>query len=104
MGFAALPGGDPDEDLRIPLFDGEFALKAYRAEHLRGRLPVLEDTPVGAFGMFSLAVDDFDTYVEKIRPPVTVQKDVMGHHGQKLFHFTDPDGYVIAVTQNRANR
>lgn len=102
LGFTALPaGGDPDDDLRILLFDGEFALMVYRDEHLRGWLPVLKDTPVGAFGMFYLAVDDFDAYVERIRPLVTVQKDVMEHQGQKLFYFTDPNGYVIAVTQKQ---
>lgn len=102
LGFTALPAGnDPDDDLRILLFDGEFALMVYRDEHLRGWLPVLKDTPVGAFGMFYLAVDDFDTYVERIRPLVTVQKDVMEHQGQKLFYFTDPNGYVIAVTQKQ---
>ncbi len=102
LGFTALPGGDdPDDDLRILLFEGEFALMVYRAEHLRGWLPVLQDTPVGAFGMFYLAVDDFDTYVEKIRPLVTVQKDVMERQGQKLFYFTDPNGYVIGVTQKQ---
>ncbi|MFF5447593.1 VOC family protein [Streptomyces sp. NPDC012888] len=102
LGFTALPAGnDPDDDLRILLFDGEFALMVYRDEHLRDWLPVLKDTPVGAFGMFYLAVDDFDAYVERIRPLVTVQKDVMEHQGQKLFYFTDPNGYVIAVTQKQ---
>ncbi|MFI8341959.1 VOC family protein [Streptomyces sp. NPDC085639] len=79
------------------------------ARHLRTRLggriavrlPVLNDTPVGAFGMFHLAVDDFDAYVERIRPLVTVQKDVMEHRGDKLFYFTDPNGYVIGVNQKR---
>ncbi|MGX1135719.1 putative enzyme related to lactoylglutathione lyase [Streptomyces glaucescens] len=46
-------------------------------------------------------VDDFDAYVERIRPLVTVQKDVMEHQGQKLFHFPNPNGYVIAVTQKQ---
>ncbi|MEU3671170.1 VOC family protein [Streptomyces virginiae] len=102
LGFTALPvGNDPDDDLRILLFDGEFALMVYRDEHLRSWLPVLKNTPVGAFGMFYLAVDDFDTYVERIRPLVTVQKDVMEHDGDKLFYFTDPNGYVIGVNQKR---
>jgi catechol 2,3-dioxygenase-like lactoylglutathione lyase family enzyme len=102
LGFTALPGGgDPNDDLRILLFGDEFAFMVYRAEHLRGWLPNLKDTPIGAFGMFYLAVDDFDAYVEKIRPLVTVQKDVMEHHGQKLFYFSDPNGYVIAVTQKQ---
>ncbi|MEU9237324.1 VOC family protein [Streptomyces subrutilus] len=102
LGFTALPAdGDPQDDLRILLFDGEFALMVYRDEHLRGWLPVLKDTPVGAFGMFYLAVDDFDAYIERIRPLVTVQKDVMKHQSQKLFYFTDPNGYVIAVTQKQ---
>ncbi|MFD5097511.1 VOC family protein [Streptomyces albidochromogenes] len=51
--------------------------------------------------MFYLAVDDFDAYVDRIRPLVTVQKDVMEHQGQKLFYFTDPNGYVMAVTQKQ---
>ncbi|MEU2870528.1 VOC family protein [Streptomyces olivoreticuli] len=102
LGFTALPAGnDPDDDLRILLFDGEFALMVYRDAHLREWLPVLKDTPVGAFGMFYLAVDDFDAYVERIRPLVTVQKDVMEHHGDKLLYFTDLDGYVIGVNQKR---
>ncbi|PKV89855.1 VOC family protein [Streptomyces sp. TLI_146] len=102
LGFTALPaGGDPNDDIRILLFEGEFALMVYREEHLRDWLPVLKDTPVGAFGMFYLAVDDFDTYVKKIRPLVTVQKDTMEHHGQKLFYFSDPNGYVIGVTQKQ---
>ncbi|MFC9815886.1 VOC family protein [Streptomyces virginiae] len=102
LGFTALPAGnDPDDDLRILLFDGEFALMVYRDEHLRGWLPALKDTPIGAFGMFYLAVDDFDAYVERIRPLVTVQKEVMEHHGDKLFYFTDPNGYVIGVNQKR---
>ncbi|MEV6734151.1 MULTISPECIES: VOC family protein [unclassified Streptomyces] len=103
LGFTALPAGnDPDDDLRILLFGGEFALMVYRDEHLRSWLPVLKDTPVGAFGMFYLAVDDFDAYVERIRPLVTVQNDAMEHHGQKLFYFTDPNGYIVAVTQKQA--
>lgn len=102
LGFTALPAGnDPDDDLRILLFDGEFALMVYRDEHLRSWLPVLKDTPVGACGMFYLAVDDFDSYVERIRPLVTIQKDAMEHHGDKLFYFTDPNGYVIGVNQKR---
>ncbi|MFI6005715.1 VOC family protein [Streptomyces sp. NPDC051366] len=102
LGFTALPaGGDPDDDLRILLFAGEFALMVYRDEHLRSRLPVLKDTPVGALGMFYLAVDDLDAYVERIRPLVTIQKDVMEHQGEKLFYFTDLDGYVIGVNQKR---
>uniref|UniRef100_A0AAU1ID67 Uncharacterized protein n=1 Tax=Streptomyces sp. NBC_00180 TaxID=2903632 RepID=A0AAU1ID67_9ACTN len=41
---------------------------------------------MGAFGMFYLAVDDFNAYVERIRRLVTVQKDVMEHQGKKLFY------------------
>ncbi|MGI5529905.1 VOC family protein [Streptomyces syringium] len=101
LGFTALPAGDdPNDDLRILLFEGEFALMVYRDEHLRGWLPMLKDTPVGAFGMFYLAVDDFDTYVERIRSLVTVQKEVE-HHGDKIFYFTDLNGYVIGVNQKR---
>ncbi|MGA5129883.1 VOC family protein [Streptomyces olivoreticuli] len=101
LGFTALPAGnDPDDDLRILLFDGEFALMVYRDAHLRDWLPVLKDTPVGAFGMFYLAVDDFDAYVERIRPLVTVTKEVE-HHGDRIFYFTDLDGYVIGVNQKR---
>ncbi|MGW7455778.1 hypothetical protein [Streptomyces sp. NPDC054787] len=55
-----LPADDPDDDLRMLLFDGEFALMVYREQHLRSWLPVLKDTPVGASGMFYLAVDGFD--------------------------------------------
>lgn len=103
LGFTALPGtDDSDDDLRILLFEGEFALMVYREEHLRGWLPVLEDTPVGAFGMFYLAVDDFDGYIARIRPLVTVVKDVLAHHSQKLFYFTDLNGYVMGVTQKQA--
>ncbi|MFJ3728253.1 VOC family protein [Streptomyces sp. NPDC090045] len=102
IGFTALPaGGDPDGDRRILLFGGEFALMVYRDDHLRAWLPYLKDTPVGAFGMFCLAVEDFGSYVERIRPLVTVQKDVMEHGGQKLFYFADPDGYVIAAAQKQ---
>ncbi|MEV5238337.1 VOC family protein [Streptomyces cinnamoneus] len=102
IGFTALPAGDdPNDDLRILLFEGEFALMVFRDEHLRGWLPVLRNTPVGAFGMFYLAVDDFDTYVERIRPLVTVTKDVTEAKGQKVFYFTDADGYVIGVTQKQ---
>ncbi|WP_274564849.1 VOC family protein [Streptomyces spiramyceticus] len=102
IGFTALPAGDdPNDDLRILLFEGEFALMVYREDQLRSWLPNLKETPVGAFGMFYLAVDDFDSYVERIRPLVTVQKDVLEHHGQKLFYFTDPNGYVIAAAQKQ---
>ncbi|WP_137988372.1 VOC family protein [Streptomyces vilmorinianum] len=102
LGFTALPaGGDPDDDLRILLFDGEFALMVQRHDQLRQWLPVLKDTPVGAFGMFYLAVDDFDSYVERVRPLVDVTKDVTEHNGQKIFYFTEPDGYVIGVTQKQ---
>ncbi|MFC9294614.1 VOC family protein [Streptomyces sp. NPDC057011] len=102
IGFTALPAGDdPNDDLRILLFGDECALMLYRDDHLRAWLPNLKETPVGAFGMFYLAVDDFDSYVERIRPLVTVQKDVMEHGGQKLFYFTDPNGYVIAATQKQ---
>ncbi|MBT2505832.1 VOC family protein [Streptomyces sp. ISL-98] len=103
IGFTALPAGDdPNDDLRILLFEGEFALMVYREDQLRSWLPNLKETPVGAFGMFYLAVDDFDSYVERIRPLVTVQKDVFEHHGQKLFYFIDPNGYVIAAAQKQA--
>ncbi|MEU2869167.1 VOC family protein [Streptomyces olivoreticuli] len=102
LGFTALPAGsDPDDDLRILLFDGEFALMVYRDAHLREWLPVLKDTPVGAFGMFYLAVDDFEAYVERIRPLVTVTKDVLEHHGDRIFYFTDLNGYVIGVNPKR---
>ncbi|UZJ30309.1 VOC family protein [Streptomyces endophytica] len=102
LGFTALPGtDDSDDDLRILLFDGEFAFMVYRDQHLRGWLPVLKDTPVGAFGMFYLAVEDFEAYVERIRPLVSVTKDVLTHHGQKLFYFTDLNGYVVGVTQRQ---
>ncbi|KIZ16644.1 VOC family protein [Streptomyces natalensis] len=102
LGFTALPGGDDaNDDIRILLFEGEFALMVFRDRHLRDWLPVLKDTPVGAFGMFYLAVDDFDAYVEKIRPLVTVTKDTLEHNGQKIFYFTDPNGYVIGVTQKQ---
>ena len=101
LGFTALPAGDdPDDDLRILLFEGEFALMVYRDEQLRDWLPVLKDTPVGAFGMFYLAVDDLDAYVERVRPLVTVQKEAE-HEGAKLFYFTDLNGYVIGVNQKR---
>ncbi len=100
LGFTALPAGDdPDDDLRILLFKDEFALMVHRDEQLREWLPVLKNTPVGAFGMFYLAVDDFDAYVERIRPLVTVQKDVMELGGRKLFYFSDLNGYVIGVNQ-----
>ncbi|BDM73264.1 hypothetical protein HEK616_67510 [Streptomyces nigrescens] len=102
LGFTALPGtDDSDDDLRILLFDGAFAFMVYRDQHLRGWLPVLKDTPVGAFGMFYLAVEDFEAYVERIRPLVSVTKDVLTHHGQKLFYFTDLNGYVVGVTQRQ---
>ncbi|MBL1093498.1 MULTISPECIES: VOC family protein [Streptomyces] len=103
LGFTALPGtDDSDDDLRVLLFDGEFAFMVYRDQHLRGWLPVLKDTPVGAFGMFYLSVEDFEGYVERIRPLVSVTKDVLTHHGQKLFYFTDLNGYVVGVTQRRS--
>ncbi|MGW0732209.1 VOC family protein [Streptomyces sp. NPDC002851] len=101
LGFTALPAGDnPDDDLRSLLFEGEFALMVHRDEHLRSWLPVLADTPVGAFGMFYLAVKDFDAYVARIRPLVTAVKDAEVD-GQQIFYFRDPDGYVIGVTQKR---
>lgn len=101
LGFTALPAGDdPNDDLRILLFDGEFALMLHRHDQLRQWLPVLKDTPIGAFGMFYLAVDDFDSYVERIRPLVDVTK-VAEHKGQKIFYFTDPNGYVIGVNQKQ---
>src|SRR5439155_10762502 len=76
IGFTALPA-DPgrEDDLRVLLFEGEFALMVNKDEDLRNWLPPLTDTPVGAFGMCYLAVDDFDAYVEKIRPLVKVTKD-----------------------------
>lgn len=101
LGFTALPAGDdPNDDLRILLFDGEFALMLHRHDQLRQWLPVLKDTPIGAFGMFYLAVDDFDSYIERIRPLVDVTK-VAEHKGQKIFYFTDPNGYVIGVNQKQ---
>lgn len=43
LGFTALlAGDDPDDDIRILLFEGEFALMVYCAEHLRSWLPVLK--------------------------------------------------------------
>ncbi|MGW1072933.1 VOC family protein [Streptomyces sp. NPDC002537] len=101
IGFTALPGGDdPNDDIRILMFGDEFALMVFRDEHLRSWLPVLKDTSVGAFGMFYLAVDDFDSYTEKLRPLVDVIKEV-DHQGQKILYFTDRDGYVIGVNQKR---
>ncbi|MFG3113008.1 hypothetical protein ACGF4C_01280 [Streptomyces sp. NPDC048197] len=32
----------------------------------------------------------------------SVTKDVLTHHGQKLFHFTDLNGYVVGVTQRQS--
>lgn len=101
LGFTALPAGnDPDDDIRSLLFGGEFALMVYRDEHLRGWLPVLKDRSPGAFGMFYLAVDDFDAYTGRIRPLVDVTKEV-DHEDTKLLYFTDPDGYVIGVVQKQ---
>lgn len=101
LGFTALPAGnDPNDDLRLLLFGDEFALMVYRDAHLRDWLPVLKDRTPGAFGMFYLAVDDFDAYVEKIRPLVDVTKEAT-HEGVQIFYFTDPDGYVIGVTQKK---
>ncbi|WP_243761553.1 VOC family protein [Streptomyces sp. YIM 98790] len=101
LGFTALPGGgDPDDDLRTLLFNGEFALTVYRDEHLRRWMPPLRDTPVGAFATFSLAVDDFDAYVAGIRPLVEVARE-HEYENQKLFYFFDPDGHVFGVIQKR---
>ncbi|MYT33920.1 MULTISPECIES: VOC family protein [unclassified Streptomyces] len=102
IGFTALPA-DPsqEDDIRLLLFEGEFALMVNKDEDLRNWLPVLKDTPIGAFGMFYLAVDDFDAYVEKVRPLVKVVKEPFESHGQKLFYFTDPNGYVVGVTQRQ---
>ncbi len=101
LGFTALPAGnDPNDDIRSLLFGDEFALMVYRDAHLRDWLPVLKDRTPGAFGMFYLAVDNFDAYVEKIRPLVEATKEAT-HEGVQLFYFTDPDGYVIGVTQKK---
>ncbi|MCD9145385.1 VOC family protein [Streptomyces albireticuli] len=101
LGFTALPAGDdPNDDIRSLLFGDAFALMVYRDAHLRDWLPVLKDTPVGAFGMFYLAVDDFDAYVAGIRPLVDAVKEGT-HDGQPIFYFADPDGYVIGVVQKR---
>ncbi|ARX85036.1 hypothetical protein SMD44_04494 [Streptomyces alboflavus] len=101
LGFTALPGNDdPDDDLRVLLFEGRFALMVHRAEHLRKWLPVHKDTPVGAFGMFYLGVEDFDAYVERIRPLVDVIKET-AVGGREILYFTDPDGYVIGVNQRQ---
>ncbi|MFE0047054.1 VOC family protein [Streptomyces albireticuli] len=101
LGFTALPAGDdPNDDIRSLLFGDEFALMVYRDAHLRDWLPVLKDSAPGAFGMFYLAVDDFDAYVAKIRPLVNAVKEI-DHDGQRLFYFADPDGYVIGVVQKQ---
>lgn len=101
LGFTALPAGDdPNDDIRSLLFEGEFAFMVFRDKQLRTWLPVLADTPVGAFGMFYLAVEDFDGYVARIRPLVTAVKELTAG-GQPLFYFIDPDGYVIGVTQKK---
>ncbi|MCQ8771324.1 VOC family protein [Streptomyces telluris] len=101
LGFTATPAGDdPNDDLRTLLFGDEFALMVYRDDHLRDWLPVLKGRTPGAFGMFYLAVDDFDAYVKKIRPLVDVIKEVT-HGGVQIFYFTDPDGYVLGVVQKR---
>ncbi|MFJ5035784.1 VOC family protein [Streptomyces sp. NPDC088560] len=62
--------------------------------------PVLKDRTPSAFGMFYLAVDDFDSYVATIRPLVNAIKEGT-HNGQTLFYFTDPDGYIIGVVQKQ---
>ncbi|EPH40171.1 VOC family protein [Streptomyces aurantiacus] len=101
IGFTALPAGDnPDDDLRILLFEGGFALMVHREDQLREWLPVLKDTPIGAFGMFYLAVSDFDAYVAKIRPLVNVIKETEVD-GRRIFYFTTPDGHVIGVNQSQ---
>ncbi|MFD9911034.1 VOC family protein [Streptomyces sp. NPDC059063] len=101
LGFTALPGNnDPEDDLRILLFEGRFALMVHRDEHLRKWLPVHKDTPVGAFGMFYVGVDDFATYAERIRPLVNVIKETTVE-GRPIMYFTDPDGYVIGVNQRQ---
>ncbi|UJB46255.1 hypothetical protein [Streptomyces sp. A1-5] len=47
------------------LFEVEFALLVNKDTDLRNWLAVREDTPLGVFGMFYLAVDDFDAYAER---------------------------------------
>ncbi|MER5301062.1 VOC family protein [Streptomyces lasiicapitis] len=101
IGFMALPAGDdPADDLRLLLFEGEFALMVHRHDQLREWLPVLKDTPVGAFGMFYLAVSDFDAYVARIRPLVNVIKETEVD-GRKILYFTTRDGHVIGVNQRQ---
>jgi catechol 2,3-dioxygenase-like lactoylglutathione lyase family enzyme len=103
LGFTALPTGahtDNDDDLRILLFGGEFALMIQRHDQLRKWLPPLQDTPVGAFGMFYLAVDDVDSFLERIRPLVDVVKETEVQ-GRTVIYFTDPDGYIIGVNQKQ---
>ncbi|MEV0375886.1 VOC family protein, partial [Streptomyces sp. NPDC050636] len=95
LGFTALPAGantGADDDLRLLLFDGEFALMLQRDDQLREYLPPLQDTPVGAFGMFYLAVDDIDGYIDRIRPVVDVVKETEVQ-GRRVLYFADPNGY-----------
>lgn len=103
IGFTALPPGtftSPDDDLRMLLFGDDFALMIQRDDQLREWLSPLQETPVGAFGMFYLAVDDVDSYVERIRPLVDVVKDAEVE-GRKIFYFTDPNGYIVGVNQKQ---
>ncbi|MET9323391.1 VOC family protein [Streptomyces sp. NPDC003038] len=97
LGFSAAPGSDnPEDDIRMITWQGDFAFMVYHHDNLRQWLPELKDFPVGAFGMFYLNVQDYDAYTEKIRPLVNVIKEHL-EGGTKMLYFRDPDGYIFGV-------
>ncbi|MFF3222615.1 VOC family protein [Nocardia suismassiliense] len=101
LGFEAAPGSDnPEDDIRMLTWQGNFAFMVYNADNLRQWLPQLQNFPAGAFGMFYLSVKDHEAYTTKIRPLVNVIKEHT-EHGMKLFYFQDPDGYIIGVSEER---
>ncbi|MEV0371834.1 hypothetical protein AB0I10_18720 [Streptomyces sp. NPDC050636] len=55
---------------------------------------------MGAFGMFYLAVDDIDGYIDRIRPVVDVVKETEVQ-GRRVLYFADPNGYIIGVSQKQ---
>ncbi|GAA4934793.1 VOC family protein [Streptomyces coeruleoprunus] len=87
----------PGDDLHLLLHQGEFCAMIYSNGDLKNWLPVLADTPIGFAGMFYLGVDDLDAAYQHISRHAEIVKPLTDHHGQRMFYFRDPDGYVIGV-------
>ncbi|MFI6999299.1 VOC family protein [Nocardia sp. NPDC050175] len=98
LGFVVIDISGDGQDIHLVKHEGDDCAIIYDGNNLTQWLPELTDSPVGFFGMFYLAVDDFDAMHERVAANATIVKDtVVDHNGVKEFYFRDPNGYLIGI-------